>query len=65
MVIGWKDDASAKTENDEQINGAFHSELVVDGRTVNPSQISNTNLVVPIFIHVDGTKCVIDYLLDV
>ena len=46
MVIGWKDDDLVKTENDEKVNGAIHSKLVVDRRKMNPSQISNLNLVV-------------------
>ena len=33
-------------ENDEGSNGAFNSELVVDGRKKTPSKISNSNLVV-------------------
>ena len=47
MVIGWNDDASAETENDVGSNGAIDSELVVDRRTVIPSQNSNTNQVAP------------------
>ena len=46
MVIGWNDDASADTENEVGSNGAIHSELVVDRRTVIPSQNSITNPVV-------------------
>ena len=46
MVFGWNEDDSAKIENDEGYDGAIHSELVVDERTVIPSQNSNTNQVV-------------------
>ena len=45
MESGRNSDGPISHENDE-CDGAFNSELVVDGRTVNPSQISNTNLVV-------------------
>ena len=45
MESGRSSDGPNSNENDE-CDRAFNSELVVDGREVNPSQISITNTVV-------------------
>ena len=41
----WRNLESGSYENDDESNGAYDSDLVVDGRIKTPSNISNSNLV--------------------
>ena len=42
----WRNLESGSYENDDERNGADDSDLVVDGRKMTPSIISNSTLVV-------------------
>ena len=58
MVIGWSNlELAQLTENDEGIDGAIHSELVVDERTSIPLQNSNTNQVVVVLFKDNHICC--------